>query len=792
MAKRRFDNEDENVNNFESDSESERIEDEGDSEDLFGENYEDDYRSLADLDTYDISENNTEDAMSYSEMQRIEHELDGLSTTKAESISVNVNLEDVDGTKITKDFIKKEFYTLKIANWFCNFLQTFGNKKYVKAIRRMCSDNEESLYVSYFDLEKDDNTIVTLLINNTEDILRCFDAGLEKAVKVYFQNYNLIKSKLHARIIDLPVLESIRNLRNSHLNSLVKINGIVTRRSSLLPLISIVKFSCLKCNSTFGPFTVEDDNFKPSTCFECQSRGPFKVNSQETIYKDYQKLTIQEIPGTVAAGNLPRNIEVYCYFDLIDKGKPGDEVEVIGVFKNNFSLNLNMKNSFPVFFTAIEAVSITNKESEFSSLKITDEDVKEIVRLSKKSDISKIIFRSIAPSIFGHHEIKKSIAVALFGGERRVLEDHIVRGDINLLLLGDPGTAKSQFLRYVQNLMHKAVLATGQGASSVGLTASVQKDPVTKEWTLEGGAMVLADKGICLIDEFDKMNDTDRTSIHEAMEQQTVSISKAGIVTSLNARCGVIAAANPIRGRYNSSLTFNQNVNLSEPIISRFDLLCVVKDVIEIKNDERMAKFILGNHEMEDNIESEGEMISQDLLKKYIIYVRSNVHPTLKDVDLEKISRLYSQIRRESMGSGSIPITVRHVESIIRISESFAKMRLSNEVSSSDVDNAIQLTLDSFINAQKFGVMKSLRRKFSKFLLKEDSDGLILYILSEMFNEKLLWKDPSQLYVLKHDFEKIVKSNGFVVPSGFYGVEKLKKSGYRMDPRSNLIYREAN
>lgn len=313
----------------------------------------------------------------------------------------------------------------------------------------------------------------------------------------------------------------------------------------------------------------------------------------------------------------------------------------------------------------------------------------------------------------------------MFGGQSKNIQGkHQLRGDINVLLLGDPGTAKSQFLKYVEKTAHRAIFTTGQGASAVGLTASVRKDPVTREWTLEGGALVLADKGICLIDEFDKMNDADRTSIHEAMEQQSISISKAGIVTTLQARCAIIAAANPVRGRYNSSLPFSQNVELTEPILSRFDVLCVVKDVVDPVNDELLAKFVVGSHirshpngsdsgALADNVQqafSSIEPIPQDLLKKYIMYAKSKIRPQISQMDIDKVSKLYADLRKESLSSGSIPITVRHIESIVRMAEASAKMHLREFVRSDDIDLAIRVCLESFISAQKYSITKHLRK----------------------------------------------------------------------------------
>ena len=256
-----------------------------------------------------------------------------------------------------------------------------------------------------------------------------------------------------------------------------------------------------------------------------------------------------------------------------------------------------------------------------------------------------------------------------------------------MLILGDPGTAKSQFLKSVEKTFQRSVYTTGKGASAVGLTATVRKDPQTREWTLEGGALVLADRGICLIDEFDKMNDHDRTSIHEAMEQQSISISKAGIIANLQARCSVIAAANPIGGRYNSQMSFMENVELTDPILSRFDVLCVVKDEVDTDLDKKLATFVINSHMKNhpmfvdiDNPEESQllridqdddhlEKMPQEVLRKYIMYARDNIQPKLTDIDREKISKFYQDLRAESVATGGMNIAVRHIESIIRMAE---------------------------------------------------------------------------------------------------------------------------
>ena len=364
----------------------------------------------------------------------------------------------------------------------------------------------------------------------------------------------------------------------------------------------------------------------------------------------------------------------------------------------------------------------------------------------------------------------------MFGGEAKDINGkHRIRGDINCLLLGDPGTAKSQFLKYTEQLYHRVVYTTGKGASAVGLTAGVHKDPITGEWTLEGGALVLADKGICLIDEFDKMNEQDRTSIHEAMEQQTISISKAGIVTQLQARCSVIAAANPIGGVYRIDRNFNDNVELTDPILSRFDILTVIKDQADPEVDDALATFVLNSHmknhpTMRKGVENEQEAaqmqqkleecmldeskikktdmtntLPQELLKKYIIYAKKFCHPRLNDIDKEKVTNFYAKIRKESSAVGGIPIAVRHIESVLRMSEAHAKMHLRDYVRTDDIDFAINMLLDSFLQSQKASVGRALSKKFEQFKTKQqDVNSLLLHILNKIAKERAVYKKYQQ------------------------------------------------
>ncbi|AMD21904.1 HFR049Cp [Eremothecium sinecaudum] len=699
-----------------------------------------------------------DDLLSDMDMDPLAEELtlESLSDVKASSYSEWITQPNVSRT------IARE-----LKSFILEYTDESGKSVYGARIRSLGELNSESLEVNFRHLAESKAVLALFLARCPEEMLKIFDAVAMEATQLHYPEYTRIHSEIHVRISDFPTIHNLRELRETNLNSLVRVTGVVTRRTGVFPQLKYVKFNCLKCGSILGPYYQDsNEEIKISFCTNCRSKGPFRTNMEKTLYRNYQRLTLQESPSTVPAGRLPRHREVILLWDLVDTSKPGEEVEVTGIYKNTYDGNLNARNGFPVFATVIEANSVKRREGGLRSdgagtdegldtFSWTEEEEREFRKMSRDRGIIDKIISSIAPSIYGHRDIKTAIACALFGGvSKNVNGKHSIRGDINVLLLGDPGTAKSQILKYVEKTAHRAVFSTGQGASAVGLTASVRKDPITKEWTLEGGALVLADKGVCLIDEFDKMNDQDRTSIHEAMEQQSISISKAGIVTTLQARCSIIAAANPNGGRYNSTLPLSQNVNLTEPILSRFDILCVVRDLVDEDTDERLATFVVDSHarshpesdlhqqENEDqnmdgadddntiplsarqrrlqrHREKEGEIspIPQETLIKYIHYARTKVYPKLHQMDMDKVGKVYADLRRESITTGSFPITVRHLESILRIAEAFSKMRLSEFVSQWDLDRAIKVTVDSFVGAQKISVRRQLQKTFAIYTL---------------------------------------------------------------------------
>lgn len=732
------------------------------------------------------------------------------------------NIEDTRGMS-NKEWLSQRATKNEIRNRFKNLLKTYvdeaGRSVFKEKLRTMTELNQQSFELEYTILAQEQPALALFLVEAPRQILDVFNAAAKEVVLSMYPAYGKIANEIFVRIKDLALTEEIRALRQLHLNQLIRTQGVVNSATSILPQLHLVKYDCLKCSYVLGPFVQQQDTeIKPGTCPGCQSLGPFAINMEETLFKNYQRLTIQESPGKISAGRVPRAKDVILLGDLCDSCRPGDEIDLTGVYSNSYDGSLNIATGFPVFSTVIMANNVIKKQDWTSiSQTLSDADVHQIVNLSKDPNIVERIIASVCPSVYGHEKVKRAIALSLFGGcAKNPSNKHRIRGDINVLICGDPGSAKSQFLKYTAKLAPRAVYSTGQGASAVGLTAFVQKSPVTREWTLEAGALVLADNGVCLIDEFDKMSDRDRTSIHEAMEQQSISVSKAGIVASLQARCAVIAASNPIGGRYIATKTFFQNVDLTEPIISRFDIICVVRDEIDEFADSTLAKFIVRSHikshfdveeselaqleelEKVDKLE-EYDIIEQDLLKRYIVYARDRFRPKMSEQQQENIAKVYADMRRESAQTNSIPITARHIESIIRCSEAFAKMHLRNHVTTDDVRMSIKVILESFVATQQSGARKMMEQIFSQHLnYNRSSTELLLNILKNMVVEEqqiLRQKigDNSPIDIVEVDereFRNRCRRVDDCDPSFFYRMPLFANNHFKYDSQRRVIIYE--
>ncbi|GMF73860.1 unnamed protein product [Aspergillus oryzae] len=437
---------------------------------------------------------------------------------------------------------------------------------------------------------------------------------------------------------------------------------------------------------------------------------PYVVSHEKCQFVDQQVLKLQEAPDQVPVGELPRHVLVSADRYLANRVVPGSRCTVMGIFSIYQSKGAKKDGAPAIRNPYMRAVGISTDldQTVKGSAIFSEEEEQEFLELSRRPDLYDALARSIAPSIYGNFDIKKAIVCLLMGGSKKILPDGMkLRGDINVMLLGDPGTAKSQLLKFTEKVSPIAIYTSGKGSSAAGLTASVQRDQATREFYLEGGAMVLADGGVVCIDEFDKMRDEDRVAIHEAMEQQTISIAKAGITTILNSRTSVLAAANPIFGRYDDLKTPGENIDFQTTILSRFDMIFIVRDDHDRNRDENIARHVMGVHMggrgIEEQVEAE---IPLDKMKRYISYCRTRCAPRLSPEAAEKLSSHFVSIRKQvhraeldANARSSIPITVRQLEAIVRITESLAKLSLSPIATEAHVDEAIRLFLASTMDA---------------------------------------------------------------------------------------------
>lgn len=451
-------------------------------------------------------------------------------------------------------------------------------------------------------------------------------------------------------------------------------------------------------------------------------KNPLETEFGLCKFKDHQTIVLQEMPEKAPMGQLPRSIELVLDDDLVDKVKPGDRVQVVGVYRALATSANGQSTTSGLFKTVVLVNNVQILGRDVSQLNFLPDDVKMIRSLGKRGDILDVLGRSLAPSIHGHAVIKKALALQLLSGVEKNLDNGThLRGDVNILMVGDPSTAKSQLLRSVMTIAPLAVSTTGKGSSGVGLTAAVTSDPDTKERRLEAGAMVLADRGIVCVDEFDKMSEADRVAIHEAMEQQTVTIAKAGIHASLNARCSVLAAANPVYGQYDRKRRIQENIGLPDSLLSRFDLLFVVLDQIDPDIDRRIASHVIKGHryksahgrsghdsDYDDDDDSDAEMdetnqrphsiwqrsryesqssvndsnssnsdvLQHDFLRKYLHFAKTRVKPVLTEEARERIASRYAEMRSRQ-DERTLPVTARSLETVIRLATAHAKARLS-------------------------------------------------------------------------------------------------------------------
>ena len=586
---------------------------------------------------------------------------------------------------------------------FNEFIREFrdesGNYIYREQIQEMTVEGEISLIVDFSDIIKFNPELARRSIDEPKEFIEAGNRAVTEVVEIEDSDYAFTTRDFFIRFFNMAESEIIplRGIRAEHVGKLIMLNGITTRATVVKPLLVEGFFQCQNCQEIMIIPQEEGRYNPPHHCQNpgCGRAGPFRLLTEESKFVDWQKVTIQERPEDLPPGQMPRSVTVLLKHDMVDKVRPGDRVSVVGVLQSIPDFSQKTPGKLATFHINMNANYVLPEEQELEALEISEEEEQKILELARDPWIHTKIVDSIAPSIYGNKDLKESIALLLFGGIPKELPDGLkIRGESNILLIGDPGTAKSQILRYVATLAPRALYTSGKGTSAAGLTVAVLRDTDTGEFTLEAGALVLSDRGVCCIDELDKMRNEDRSSIHEAMEQRTVSVAKAGIVATLNARCSIIAAANPKLGRYIPSRSAAENINLPVTILSRFDLIWIVRDEPEADTDQVKAKHILRLHTA--GVTEKEPPISKDLLKKYIGYAKLNSHPKLSEEAAKRLEEFYLEMRKAGETSDSpIAITPRQLESLIRLTESHARMALRSEASIEDAEAAIKILSES-------------------------------------------------------------------------------------------------
>ncbi|KAJ1972016.1 MCM DNA helicase complex subunit [Dimargaris xerosporica] len=651
----------------------------------------------------------------------------------------------------------------------------YGEEGYNHEIRRQLDQDQKRLLINIDHIREYNHELAKEIIQYPSDYIPALEKAVQEVIKV------LTNGQLDS-VTGAPLALHVgfkgsfgehhlnpRSLRAAYLGQLVCLEGIVTRCSLVRPKVLRSVHYCEKTKVFLARdyrdatmMSADANDILPTgTAYptEDDSGNPLTTEYGRCIYMDHQTINIQEMPERAPPGQLPRSIDVMLDDDLVDAVKPGDRVQLVGLYKSLGNRNANQTSAtFKTIVVANTVQTITSKSggNGIAQPTLTEADIRNINKIGKQRGAVDLLARSIASSIYGHEYIKRAILMLLLGGmEKNLANGTHIRGDINILMVGDPSTAKSQVLRYVLNLAPLAIATTGRGSSGVGLTAAVTSDKDTGERRLEAGAMVLADRGIVCIDEFDKMSDVDRVAIHEVMEQQTVTIAKAGIHTTLNARCSVVAAANPVYGQYDESKEPHRNIALPDSLLSRFDLLFVVLDHMEESRDRMISSHVLRMHryvppsveegmpvpdsldqnlQIQDDrdsgtgndadahletpvfekqnqflnastagrhrargrqrVQSRDEILTTAFLKKYMFYAKHRIQPSLTKPAADLIAEAYAELRNEKQTEArkkTLPVTARTLETLIRLATANAKARLSHHVEEEDAQAAKDL-----------------------------------------------------------------------------------------------------
>ena len=666
---------------------------------------------------------------------------------------------------------------LTTANLISRFHEFF-EKHYYKEILENSRADKLFVVANFKELSKFNPDIANLLLDQPEEVI--------KAAEISLEEFGLEKKGFRVRFMSLPDNQKllIRNIRSGHLNKIFCFEGIVRQKSDVRPQVTSARFECPSCGNVINILQLDSSFKEPYSC-SCGRKGKFRLINKELV--DAQGIVLEEIAESLEGGDQPKRINILLKDDLVSpiserKTSPGSRISIVGIIKE-VPIILRTGTKSTRFDLVVEANYVESIEEDFYEIDITPEEEAQIKELARESNIYEILVNSLAPSIFGYERIKEALILQLMGGVRKVRKDKVVsRGDMHILLVGDPGSGKSALLKRISTIAPKGRYVSGKGISAAGLTASVVKDEFLRGWSLEAGAMVLASNGICVIDEMDKMSKEDTSAMHEALENQTVSISKANIQATMIARTTVLAAANPKFGRFDPFDVIANQIDMPPPLINRFDLIFPIHDIPDERKDTEMATHILSLHKNPDLKEPE---IPTKLLKKYVAYARQKIIPLLTDSAIEEIKNYYVKMRMSGTGEGvrTIPISARQLEALVRLSEATSRARLSDKVTKKDAQRAIDLL-------QYCLMQVGYDRETGKIDIDRIATGVTATQRNYTIQIKEIIKgleatEGKEILIEKIEFT--AKEKGIDSEKVAEAIERLKRSGDLFEPRRGSI-----